>query len=398
MADRGDDTPMHLDARALVGMARDMAEAGHGDEARHAAEHAIRVARREGAGSAPAEASAHLVMAKEARNRGDGEEAAGAYRAAADLFAAAGDPRREGLALLDLGQVHSDTGNHAEAVEVLTAAARYADSDAHRAALSFSLARSLHLTGRNEEALSVAERGADLSARLRAGDDANLNRAYNAGAAQNVLASVLRDLGRPGEAADAFGRAAELYRLAGDHRSAADSLYGSGSALSDRGGTEDAIAAFRRAATMYADLGDGEYEALALLDLGTALVSARRDQEAIAISERAATLFHDSGDRAREGAALFNAAEGLAAAQRDGEAVGVLERVVTVSRETGHRHREAHGLFMLGTTLGALGRLEEALASFQRAAELFRELGEDGMVEASLKGAGMASSGLSRRS
>lgn len=150
-------------------------------------------------------------------------------------------------------------------------------------------------------------------------------------------------LGRPDQAAQAFGRARDI---APDHP---DSYSNLGAALKTQGKLDEAIAAYRRAIAIKPDHADAH------TNLGAALQAQGRLEDAIAAHRRAIAIKPDHAD------AYANLGAGLQAQGRLEEAIAAYQQAIAIRPHFADAHRH------LGVALKTQGRPQEAEASFRQA-------------------------------
>ncbi len=167
------------------------------------------------------------------------------------------------------------------------------------------------------------------------------------------LATLLEDLDRLEEAAEALGRAAEL---AGDGAMKARLLNRLGTVRHARGDQNGALESYERSLALKESAGDDRGAWNTLLNLANLYREMGEPTSALEHARRAAKLDPDSARRARAEAVVAHAA------LEAGESGDHLDRARAAFRSAGDREGEAALLLEQASVLSRLGRAGEALA------------------------------------
>ncbi|GCB45935.1 tetratricopeptide repeat protein [Streptomyces sp. NL15-2K] len=187
------------------------------------------------------------------------------------------------------------------------------------------------------------------------------------------LGHALWEVGRGGEATDAFTRARDLFQELGDRHSEGMAWNSLGVALGEAGRTEEANKAYVRARDLYQTAGDRHREGIVWNSLGLALRKAGRLEEATDAFTRACSLHQVAGDRHSEGIAWGNLGVALSAAGRVEEAIEAHARALEIHREFEDWYRAGTALQNLALAHESAHRPAEARARYVQAAEAFAQ-------------------------
>lgn len=240
-----------------------------------------------------------------------------------------GDPRRQAMAISNLGLVPQEPKMTDEVLDSLRAECRKYQASGERDREVWALANlgtALAARGRGDEAIGIAERVSELFADLN------------------------------------------------DHPHEAWSLTMLGLQFEAAGRTSEAIAAHERAGAVFRQVGDRDGEAWALTNLSASLRTARRFDEAVELGRQAGEIFRAAGDLSGQGAALVNNGIALLGLRRLEQAWQVLDEACAVLRAAGDRQREAGAMNSLGLVLSELGCRPDAIRAHERAIAMFGEI------------------------
>lgn len=230
-----------------------------------------------------------------------------------------------------IAELHSELGDHAQALEALSAALALYTELADPAAQ----ARVLHETG------------------------------------EQLVAST--DLAR---ALAVFSQAIDLRRGAGDKQGEAASLRRLGSTHLQLGDATRAVAALDASLAPSRESGDAIGEANGLYLLGQAHAALGDHRKAIELYARSTVLQSSSGDRAGEAAALQATGASHAALGDHVAAIETLGRARAIWLELKSTQGEADTLRLLGASYSQRGEWTQAIASFESALTPIRAMGD----------------------
>lgn len=197
-------------------------------------------------------------------------------------------------------------------------------------------------------------------------------------------ADMLKRLGRVSTTVGSLDEAEEHYRLAvsqyaesGDRRGVADAQEGLALLFLDTGRPTEAIALLRRLLVVNDEFGDDRSTGLTLINLGLALPQLGRHREALNLLTRAQTIFGALSD-----VDPYNQARVLIAQARAHLELGELdsaheaaEQAERAMRGLGSENGEAEALELLGEVAHRRGEHDIALTRWRRALEIFLSLG-----------------------
>jgi DNA-binding SARP family transcriptional activator/tetratricopeptide (TPR) repeat protein len=319
------------------------------------------------AGAAPAELARHLAGA------GDAVAAAGAYaRAARDsLERYAGDEAER------LAQAGLDLGPHPEARAALLdvraeARSRRGDLAGARADLAEALPATPGGAARSRTLSKMAMLASgfdDLAhadalvplAVTEAGDDPDAR-----AEALFVGAVVDMNLNRMDRAGIRFDEALALFDQAGNARGMAGILDGRAMRLWLEGWIREAADAFGRVANLFGTTGDLLRVVMPRAGRGACLAQMGRPAEGLADVDAALELARLLGDLEGEGRGLMFRAQVLAALGRTGEAVACGDQSLSIAERLGHREWKAAALWALGSAHDAAGDYRAAEHAYRR--------------------------------
>ncbi len=169
------------------------------------------------------------------------------------------------------------------------------------------------------------------------------------------------------KARDAFARAQELARAAGDVGREAKALDGLAFQQFSMGEKRKAIQMWEECVLLRRKAGDKKGEAFTLQGLGLAYGEAGEPKKALEIYDRALALAREAGDRHTEGGLLNNIGGIHWRTDRMLEALGFYEKSLAISRERKNRKAEASTLSNIGDVYRRLGDNDRALSYFGQA-------------------------------
>jgi tetratricopeptide (TPR) repeat protein len=199
--------------------------------------------------------------------------------------------------------------------------------------------------------------------------------------AANVVGASAFTQGRLSDAADAFERALERGRLAGDQLVVARALNNLGNVLGLRGESEAALSHYRRAIPLYEQV--GVTRGVAECYHNMAIVARDHEQWADAeeLEHRAATYARLAGDARLLAMSQTGRADALLRRGVAEAAAALAERAALALERLGDMTMEADARCVMGRALTALGRLASADEALQHAARLSAE-GSDALISA----------------
>jgi CHAT domain-containing protein/tetratricopeptide (TPR) repeat protein len=271
------------------------------------------------------------------------DHAAAGYEAAAQSWGAAGDPRREGLALL-----------HAAGVRYL----RHADWQAAASLAAGAFARLEPADSPAQAAFALRLEGAALDQLANAANFDLRRRQATMRRAQDRLSRAARrfdELGMPYEAGYAMSYRAVSREMAGD--------------------VPGALADFESALARFREAGDGPAQAVALQSIAHQSFEDGRIKDAVREFEDALALIPRDEEPASYAHTLHNSALPLRVLGRFDEAMEREHESARILRRLGDRDGEARALHALGLILMSTGEIERALEPMRAASRLRGETG-----------------------
>jgi tetratricopeptide (TPR) repeat protein len=190
------------------------------------------------------------------------------------------------------------------------------------------------------------------------------------------LGAALWAMGRFDDVIDTAEQASRIFGELGDGPHEAWSLTMLGIALQKTGQTDRAIDAHERARAIFRQAIDHNGEAWSLTNLGASLRAAKRFDEAVDVGRQANAIFREADDRTGVGATLVNLGVALGGLGRYDEAVQVLQQACKIFQEVGDRQREATALSKLGVALRDLGHSNEGIEAHRQAHATFQGVGD----------------------
>lgn len=176
------------------------------------------------------------------------------------------------------------------------------------------------------------------------------------------------------KARDAFAKAQELARAAGDVGREAKALDGLAFQQFSMGEKRKAIQMWEECVVLRRKAGDKKGEAFTLQGLGLAYGEAGEPKKALEIYDRALALAREAGDRHTEGGLLNNIGGIHWRTDRMLEALGFYEKSLAISRERKNRKAEASTLSNIGDVYRRLGDNDRALSFFGQALAIRTEI------------------------
>ena len=296
-------------------------------------------------------------------------------------FRAAGDRRREALALSAKGSLSFSLGQLKEAVEFHSqslALWQALGEPRAEAESRSSLASSLINLGRFPEAREQLERALVLA---RAAGDRQVEGAvlHNLGS----LASHQSDF----EAARVwYEQALPVRRSAGDRAGQANTLGNLGRVYRMLGRLQPALASYQEALALRSDPAERPANRAILHNLATLHVQLGDMERAESLYREALGLARESGDRLGQANMLHGLAGLCAETGRDEEAAQLFQEALALWRELGNRPGEAQTLAFLGSLEQRRGHSAESLRLLGQALDLHRAAGNrNGETEALLR-------------
>ncbi|MFI6998703.1 ATP-binding protein [Nocardia sp. NPDC050175] len=259
-----------------------------------------------------------------------GKQPADLFRQALAIYRETGYPVGEADTLANLGGLHRDAGDYAQAV------------DLYRQALTL-----------------YQETGNPI------GEANTLFR----------LGSALRDTGNYGQAAAPIQQALILYRENGFRLGEAGALSMLGIVHRENGDYGQATDLLLRGVALFREIGNRDGEALALGNLGLVSRHIGDHEQAANHIRHALALFRQIGHRLGEATNLNSLATVHRETGNHEQAASLSRQALTLFRETGYRLGEAEALANLGAVCLETGDPERAADLSQQALDLFREIG-----------------------
>lgn len=227
------------------------------------------------------------------------------------------------------------------------------------------LAALLRECGRPDEAASLFREALDLH-----GDRGSVAE----GGCRSNFGDLLLDAGRMAEAKEQFERSLAIFRRSGGARHVAAGISSLAVLAARTGRFAEAERGFREAHALAKSAGDRRREAQSLGNLGSVLLQLRRPAEAEAAISRARELHRAMGSRRNEAHALGNLGIIRAQARELAAAAQRLEEAVGICREVGDRVSECGFLANLGGLYSTAGEALRALRAYEAARDLSREV------------------------
>jgi CHAT domain-containing protein/Tfp pilus assembly protein PilF len=259
------------------------------------------------------------------------EEAAAAYRQAADLWRGLREESRRGLALQRLAE--------------------------------------LRFSARALEAALTAYREA-FSADEAAGDR------HGQAVMHNEIGRCLRGLAQPAAARASYEKALALWRLLGDRRNEANTLENLAVLSHQQGDYQEALGSFGQELALWKSLGDSQGQAKALVGMGRVFSSVGEGTAAQQHFQQAMELLRNpGGDPALRAGALAELANAFYDEGAPRSALLPLRTALGLQRKIGETREEAVTLIRLGRVYHSLGDRSRAADYHRRALQLFRQIG-----------------------
>ncbi|MEW6212689.1 MAG: CHAT domain-containing tetratricopeptide repeat protein, partial [Acidobacteriota bacterium] len=244
--------------------------------------------------------------------------------------------------------------------------------------LTNSLAQLSSRVGDWQKAIEAYDRALELCRRAgnRAGELSALNR----------LASAYERWGDFQKALKYFEDYLAIVRIEGDHKLEAFLLKDVGRMHHALGDRRKAADHFERAVAIMRDVGDRASEAWLLLLIGNHFLLTTRDYEnALNYYNESQLIYQGEKDRAHQAAVLNNIAQTYLNMRDKQRAMENFEHVLALWRAIGNRPHEAATLNNMGMAYYDFGELQKALVLGEQALNLHRELGSRKGVMGSLQ-------------
>jgi DNA-binding SARP family transcriptional activator len=292
------------------------------------------------------------VLGEFADSEGHWPEAVAMHQAAAAHWRAAGAPRAECRALLDLATVHARVGRYpkaADAAERALILARDSGDDIGTAEALGQLGVLQWHIGEYETGLTLHQQCLEL--RRRSGDTRDYGRSLN-----NVGIAHLY-MGDYRSALENFTFALRAVREAGDVELQATFLNNLAEFHLRTGDTDAARAAFKEALAIGSVVLSETKRAVIRMNLAGAVAGSGEPDAALELCRSALTTFRRTGDIRHEAHALNGLGKVLLDAGHWSEAKSHHEGALRLARRIGASHDEAAALRGTGTAERALGQL-----------------------------------------
>jgi CHAT domain-containing protein/Tfp pilus assembly protein PilF len=247
------------------------------------------------------------------------------FSEAAKLWHAAGDKRREAIALSFIGKIYDLLGQKVNALDYYTQ--------------TLSLVRTV--LDRSSEAATL-----------------------------NNIGLIYDSLGEKQKALEYYNSALPILESLGDRRVQAITLVNVGLVHDSLGEKQKALKFYQEALPLLRAVHDRADEAVTLNNLGYLYDSIGEQQKALAYFERALTILHEIGDRRVEAITLNNIGYVYNGLDDKQKALEYYNRALPVLRSVGDRRMEAVTLNNIGLAQKAIGDTKKALAFFNEALEL----------------------------
>ncbi|MBN1935041.1 MAG: tetratricopeptide repeat protein [Anaerolineae bacterium] len=298
------------------------------------------------------------------------QEALRLYEQAREAAEKAMDANAQGRLYHNLGQVHTRSGNYAQAeqgyrreLELLTSRAA---GPLAQAAVHGALGRVYDRWGKYDQALAELERGLEL-----AGTEATSLRAQ----LLRLRCSVLISAGRLAEAEQDGQQALTIAQAAGDRLEEAYICNNLGAVYGTQNQVALALEYHQRGLSLRRELGAAWETAQSLGNVGSALMLLKRFDEAEAHMRQAGEIFDRIGDRRDQGSIHHNLAWLCVYRGQLDAAEGEFRQALALWAPIEHRR----GVAFVHNDLGALylqqGRLEEARTHLEESARQYEEIG-----------------------
>jgi tetratricopeptide (TPR) repeat protein len=289
-----------------------------------------------------------------------------------------GDPRREAMAVSNLGLALAP--QEAELTDEVLASHRqkcvmYRESGDRKAeawALT-NLGAALWAVGRFDDVIDAAQQASRIFGEL--GDSSG--EAWSL----TMLGLALQKAGQTDKAIDAHERASAIFRRATDHNGEAWALTNLGASLRAAKRFDEAINVGKQANVIFREADDGSGVGATLVNLGVALGGLRQYEEAVQALQQACKIFREAGDRQREATALSKLSIALLDLGHLAESIEAHKQAQATFQGVGDRYGEASSLTELGIALREAGMIPDAHRRWERAVKLFQEIGASGDAE-----------------
>jgi tetratricopeptide (TPR) repeat protein len=223
--------------------------------------------------------------------------------------------------------------------------------------------------GDSERALALVDR-----ALVRCGIDSDLLAAR--GSVMVLRATLLRRVGRLGEALEANAEAVVIFRRLGIKRNEAMALNALGVALYSMGEYEDAMIVLRASIALDREIGDRMHLGRKLSNVGQLYAELGDSETALAFLEHAERVFETVSDEAYRADALCAMAEVLLEmGTAPDEAAERLDHARRIADRTRDLYDQAHERIVRASLESAAGRLEEAVRAAQDGIDITRAAG-----------------------
>ncbi len=305
------------------------------------------------------------------RSQGYWDEALTLHRAALELARRSGDRLAEAMALTDIGEMQSLTGDGGSAAQSVIQALelyRHVPDKLGEASALNELGALQRATGQHAAAIASHEAALRIYRELgnKLGEASALN---NLGDVQQATGSLKASTAN-------HRRALQLYRALGNQLGEASALNHLGKVQQAAGNFRASAASHEQARRLNRELGQHIGEARALIGLAIVQEVSGDFEAAIVSLTNALKLHRGVGYQLGEARALNRLGFVQHEAGQHAAATRTLAEALQLHRRLGYRPGEARALNRLGLVLQAAGDYPAAAANHERALELHRELGD----------------------
>jgi tetratricopeptide (TPR) repeat protein len=312
-------------------------------------------------------------------------EAINKYESALLLFRSLGERRKEGLALVNIGQLYSTLSDWQKAIqyasEALTVFRSLGDRRSEAIALR-EIGIAYHRLVDLQKALDYVSEALQLS--RSAGD------AFGEAAALNTIGNLYSDLGEMQKSLEYYNQALSIFQKLGDRRSEAMVLTNIGNTYQLLSQPEEGLRYSFQALEIQRAIGDRRGEGSTLHNIGSFYYDLGELERALEFSNRALELRTAAGDRRGSAITLIDIATIYTDLHRYQEAVEYATRALEQSRSISDPRGEAFALNIIGRIYQALGQAEKAAEHYIRAAAIRRSIGNRQTEAVSLNDLGLA--------
>lgn len=290
---------------------------------------------------------------------------------AADLFAAVGDGKQQGISLVAVGGISADLGEKTAALEIYEKALPLFRASADKKWESVTL----NNIGRIYEDLGEKRRALEFYDESLAAARAAGDRAGEAGTLNNI-GKVYADLGDARRALDFYNQSLPLARAAGDKTFEAITIGNIGGIYDHLGDKRRALEFYNESLPLVRAVGDKTQEAVTLLNIGGVYNFLGEKQKAIDYYNQSLPLARAVGYKEAEAATLTHLGTIYSFLGENQKALEFYNQSLPISRRIGDRAQEAATLNYIGDVYSSLGDNRKALKYYNDALPLARAIGD----------------------